>query len=82
MDHKHQREELVKSFENVRAKLVELLEENLVAPELHQLSLAEFNLHLENKKERVKQVFGYQFYKSKTRHRLTRSKVTTSAYEF
>ncbi|XP_028044067.1 cilia- and flagella-associated protein 43 isoform X1 [Bombyx mandarina] len=55
MDHKHQREELVKLFENVRAKLVELLEENLVAPELHQLSLAEFNLHLENKKERVKQ---------------------------
>lgn len=37
-------------------KLVELLEENILEPPLHQLSLSEFNLHLEAKKERLKQV--------------------------
>ncbi|XP_059058121.1 cilia- and flagella-associated protein 43 [Achroia grisella] len=55
MDYKRQREEVVRSFEAVQARLVALLDENLLEPPLHQLSLAEFNLHLEHKKERLKQ---------------------------
>lgn len=58
MDFKKQRDDVVHSFEVSQAKLVELLEENLLEPPLHQLSLAEFNLHLEHKKERNKQVIG------------------------
>ncbi|KAJ0182154.1 hypothetical protein K1T71_002876 [Dendrolimus kikuchii] len=55
MDYKLQREEVVKNFEIIKAKLVEMLEENLAERPLHQLSLSEFNLHLEHKKERMKQ---------------------------
>ncbi|XP_030024874.2 LOW QUALITY PROTEIN: cilia- and flagella-associated protein 43 [Manduca sexta] len=55
MDYKRQRDEVVKTFESIQNKLVELLEENLVEVPLHQLSLAEFNLHQEHKKERLKQ---------------------------
>ncbi|KAM3957531.1 cilia- and flagella-associated protein 43 [Aphomia sociella] len=55
MDYKYQREELLRVFETVQARLVALLEENLRERPLHQLSLSEFNLHLEHKKERLKQ---------------------------
>lgn len=56
MDYKHQREDVIKALGGVRERLVKLLEENLAERPLHQLSLSEFNLHLENKKERIKQV--------------------------
>lgn len=62
MDYKRQREEVVRNFELIRAKLVELLEENLSECPLHQLSLSEFNLHLEHKKERMKQVIFLTFF--------------------
>ncbi|XP_038207822.1 cilia- and flagella-associated protein 43 [Zerene cesonia] len=55
MDYKKQREEVVRSFESVQSRVVALLEENIAEIPLHQLSLSEFNLHLENKKERLKQ---------------------------
>ncbi|XP_052758643.1 cilia- and flagella-associated protein 43 [Galleria mellonella] len=55
LDYKQQREEVVRAFEAIQSRLVALLEENLSEPPLHQLSLAEFNLHLEHKKERLKQ---------------------------
>ncbi|XP_050670379.1 cilia- and flagella-associated protein 43 [Leptidea sinapis] len=55
MDYKKQREELVKNFEAIQTRVVALLEENIAEIPLHQLSLSEFNLHLENKKERMKQ---------------------------
>ncbi|CAG9566475.1 unnamed protein product [Danaus chrysippus] len=55
MDYKHQREDVIKALGAVRERLVKLLEENLAERPLHQLSLSEFNLHLENKKERIKQ---------------------------
>ncbi|XP_035446277.2 cilia- and flagella-associated protein 43 [Spodoptera frugiperda] len=54
MDYKRQREEVVKVFEVLQSKLVELLEENINERPLHQLSLSEFNLHQEAKKERLK----------------------------
>nr|XP_026489284.1 cilia- and flagella-associated protein 43 [Vanessa tameamea] len=54
MDYKKQREDVVRSLETVQSRLVELLEENLAERPLHQLSLSEFNLHLEHKKERIK----------------------------
>lgn len=57
MDYKKQREEVVKSFESVQTRVVALLEENIAERPLHQLSLSEFNLHLEHKKERLKQVW-------------------------
>lgn len=56
LDYKRQREEVVRTFELLQGRLVALLEENLRERPLHQLSLAEFNLHLEYKKERLKQV--------------------------
>lgn len=56
MDYKKQREDVVRSLETVKTRLVSLLEENLAERPLHQLSLSEFNLHLEHKKERIKQV--------------------------
>lgn len=56
LDYKRQRDEVVKTFESVQAKLVDLLEENLAERPLHQLSLSEFNLHHEAKKERLKMV--------------------------
>lgn len=59
MDYKKQREDVVRAFESVRSRMVQLLEENLAERPLHQLSLSEFNLHLENKKERIKQVRQY-----------------------
>ncbi|XP_072937186.1 cilia- and flagella-associated protein 43 [Epargyreus clarus] len=49
------REDVLRAFDAARLRLVRLLEENLAAPPLHRLSLAEFNLHLEHKKERNKQ---------------------------
>ncbi|CAK1544292.1 unnamed protein product [Leptosia nina] len=55
MDYKKQREEVVRSFESVQSRVVALLEENIAERPLHQLSLSEFNLHLEYKKERNKQ---------------------------
>ncbi|XP_061707746.1 LOW QUALITY PROTEIN: cilia- and flagella-associated protein 43 [Cydia pomonella] len=55
MDYKKQRDEVVTAFNAQRAQLVELLEENIAEIPLHQLSLAEFNLHAEHKKERLKQ---------------------------
>ncbi|XP_047515252.1 cilia- and flagella-associated protein 43 [Pieris napi] len=55
MDYKKQREEVVKSFESVQSRVVALLEENIAEIPLHQLSLSEFNLHIEHKKERNKQ---------------------------
>ncbi|CAH2104151.1 unnamed protein product [Euphydryas editha] len=55
MDYKKQREDVVRSLETVKTRLVSLLEENLAERPLHQLSLSEFNLHLEHKKERIKQ---------------------------
>ncbi|CAH0602825.1 unnamed protein product [Chrysodeixis includens] len=54
IDYKRQREEVVRTFESIQAKLVELLEENLAERPLHQLSLSEFNLHHEAKRERLK----------------------------
>ncbi|XP_022821097.1 cilia- and flagella-associated protein 43 isoform X2 [Spodoptera litura] len=54
MDYKRQREEVVKVFELLQSKLVDLLEENINERPLHQLSLSEFNLHQEAKKERLK----------------------------
>lgn len=56
VDYKRQREEVVRNFELLQTKLVELLEENLAERPLHQLSLSEFNLHQEAKKERLKAV--------------------------
>lgn len=56
MDYKRQREDVVSAFVAARAKLVHLLEENLAERPLHQLSLSEFNLHMEHRKERLKQV--------------------------
>lgn len=56
IDYRRHREEVVKTFESIQAKLVDLLEENLAERPLHQLSLSEFNLHLEAKKERLKMV--------------------------
>ncbi|XP_063839053.1 uncharacterized protein LOC135088095 [Ostrinia nubilalis] len=56
MDYKRAREEVLRVFDSVRARLVALLEENLAERPLHQLSLAEFNLHHEHRKERLKQV--------------------------
>ncbi|KAI8428342.1 hypothetical protein MSG28_002530 [Choristoneura fumiferana] len=55
MDYKRQREDVVAAFVAARAQLVELLEENLAERPLHQLSLSEFNLHMEHRKERLKQ---------------------------
>ncbi|XP_049868319.1 cilia- and flagella-associated protein 43 isoform X1 [Pectinophora gossypiella] len=55
LDYRKQREEVVHLFEQLKAQLVGLLEENIAERPLHQLSLSEFNLHLENKKERLKQ---------------------------
>ncbi|CAH0726230.1 unnamed protein product, partial [Brenthis ino] len=55
MDYKKQRDELVKSLESIQSRVVHLLEENLAECPLHQLSLSEFNLHVEHKKERIKQ---------------------------
>ncbi|XP_013186993.2 cilia- and flagella-associated protein 43 [Amyelois transitella] len=55
MDYQKQRQELVRNFESVQERVVALLEENLVVRPLHQLSLSEFNLHLERKKERIKE---------------------------
>ncbi|XP_052747310.1 cilia- and flagella-associated protein 43 isoform X2 [Bicyclus anynana] len=55
MDYKRQREEVVRTFESIQMRMVRLLEENLGERPLHQLSLAEFNLHIEHKKERIKQ---------------------------
>ncbi|XP_026325247.1 cilia- and flagella-associated protein 43, partial [Hyposmocoma kahamanoa] len=54
LDYKKQRDEVVKLFHTLKTQLVTLLEENIREPPLHQLSLSEFNLHLENKKERLK----------------------------
>ncbi|XP_045762640.1 cilia- and flagella-associated protein 43 isoform X2 [Maniola jurtina] len=55
MDYKKQREDVVRTFESIQSRMVALLEENLAERPLHQLSLSEFNLHLEHKKERIKQ---------------------------
>ncbi|CAH2989003.1 unnamed protein product [Chilo suppressalis] len=55
MDYKSAREEVLRSFESVRKRLVQLLEENIAERPLHQLSLSEFNLHHEHRKERLKQ---------------------------
>ncbi|XP_053606351.1 cilia- and flagella-associated protein 43 isoform X2 [Plodia interpunctella] len=55
IDYQKQRQELVRSFESVQERVVALLEENLQVRPLHQLSLSEFNLHLERKKERIKE---------------------------
>lgn len=60
MDYKRQREEVVKVFEVLQSKLVELLEENINERPLHQLSLSEFNLHQEAKKERLKAVRNFK----------------------
>ncbi|XP_063891413.1 cilia- and flagella-associated protein 43 [Helicoverpa armigera] len=54
MDYKRQRDEVLKVFDSLQHKLVTLLEENLNERPLHQLSLSEFNLHQEAKKERLK----------------------------
>ncbi|CAH2208832.1 jg258, partial [Pararge aegeria aegeria] len=56
MDYKRQREDAARTCEAIRARLLRLLEENLAERPLHRLSLAEFDLHLEHKKERIKQV--------------------------
>lgn len=61
LDYKNQRDEVVKLFQTLRTQLVTLLEENIREPPLHQLSLSEFNLHLENKKERLKAVTNFLF---------------------
>ncbi|KAI5636031.1 cilia- and flagella-associated protein 43 [Phthorimaea operculella] len=55
MDYAHQREEVVRTFTAIQKQLVELLEENIREVPLHQLPLVDFNLHLELKKERMKQ---------------------------
>ncbi|CAB3237703.1 unnamed protein product [Arctia plantaginis] len=55
MDFKRQRDEVCKTFAMLQSKLVELLEENIAEIPLHQLSLSEFNLHHEAKRERIKQ---------------------------
>ncbi|CAG9784145.1 unnamed protein product [Diatraea saccharalis] len=55
MDYKSTREEVLRTFESVRKRLVLLLEENIAERPLHQLSLSEFNLHHEHRKERLKQ---------------------------
>ncbi|KAH9636977.1 hypothetical protein HF086_008238 [Spodoptera exigua] len=54
MDYKRQRDEVVKVFTSLQKKLVDLLEENINERPLHQLSLSEFNLHQEAKKERLR----------------------------
>lgn len=59
LDYKKQRDEVVKLFQTLKTQLVALLEENIREPPLHQLSLSEFNLHLEHKKERLKAVCGF-----------------------
>lgn len=59
IDYKKQRDEVVKLFQTLKTQLVNLLEENIKEPPLHQLSLAEFNLHLENKKDRLKAVCSF-----------------------
>lgn len=56
LDFKKQRDDVLRLFESLQSQLVALLEENLQERPLHQLSLSEFNLHQENKKERLKQV--------------------------
>ncbi|KAJ2953970.1 hypothetical protein O0L34_g1612 [Tuta absoluta] len=55
MDYAHQREEVVRTFTAIQKQLVELLEENMREVPLHQLPLVDFNLHLELKRERIKQ---------------------------
>lgn len=56
LDYKKQRDEVVKLYQKLKTELVTLLEENISEPPLHQLSLSEFNLHLELKKDRLKAV--------------------------
>ncbi|KAL0895179.1 hypothetical protein ABMA27_013627 [Loxostege sticticalis] len=55
IDCRRAREEVVHSFESIQERLVLLLEENLAERPLHKLSLSEFNLHHEHRKERLKQ---------------------------
>ncbi|XP_013178789.1 PREDICTED: cilia- and flagella-associated protein 43 [Papilio xuthus] len=55
MDYRRAREEVVRALQAVQERAVALLEENLQAPPLHRLPISEFNLHAENKKERLKQ---------------------------
>ncbi|KAJ8729123.1 hypothetical protein PYW08_000704 [Mythimna loreyi] len=52
--YKHQRDEVRKMFEVLQNKLIALLEENINERPLHQLSLSEFNLHQEARRERLK----------------------------
>ncbi|XP_045540387.1 cilia- and flagella-associated protein 43 [Papilio machaon] len=55
MDYRRAREDVVRALQAVQERAVALLEENLQAPPLHRLPISEFNLHAENKKERLKQ---------------------------
>lgn len=61
IDYKKQRDEVVKLFQTLKTELVTLLEENIKEPPLHQLSLSEFNLHLEHKKDRLRAVCCFLF---------------------
>lgn len=61
MDYREQRAEVVHGFKEVQKKVIELLEENIAERPLHQLSLSEFNLHLEHRKERKMAVPYFPF---------------------
>ncbi|CAH2067617.1 unnamed protein product, partial [Iphiclides podalirius] len=55
MDHRRPREEAARALRDVQARAALLLDRTLAAPPLHRVPLAEFHLHADNKKERLKQ---------------------------